>query len=144
MYKWWLWCFRYRQRQILRRKRTLLGTDAIPRTTEDRRLFQKILTHSARHTIIKTVGDGETGKSRMVWGHWVADICNWSELWMNFELETDKTVVINMRCAIIFEFSSSRALNCWQTKGLKNKHNSYLGASWRFVLAERELDVWAI
>ena len=34
MYKWRLWCSSYRQRLLLRRKGTLIRTDAVPRTSD--------------------------------------------------------------------------------------------------------------
>ena len=50
-------------------KTTLLRTDAVPRTTEDHRLFKKIWIHASRYSIINKYGEEEVRKYRMDRGH---------------------------------------------------------------------------
>ena len=79
----------------------------MPRTTEDRKLFEKIWIHASRHIIINTDVEEETGKSRMGRGHRAINICcNRNE----FEPKTGKGVFI--RGPINFEFLTSGALYC--------------------------------
>ena len=59
----------------LRRKRALVRTDAVPRATEDQKLFTKMWIHAPRHLIINTGSEEGTGKFRMGRGHWVGDVC---------------------------------------------------------------------
>ena len=67
---------------LLRRKQTLVRTDAVPRPSEDYKSFMKIWLHASRHITINTDGEEETRKSPMGRGHWVTDICySLKELW---------------------------------------------------------------
>ena len=50
-------------------KTTFVRTEAIPRSIDDHRLFQKIYIHESSRTIINTDGEEETGKSRILRGH---------------------------------------------------------------------------
>ena len=77
----------YRQRLLLRRKGTPVGTDAIARTVEDQELFKKRLIHASRLVVINNAGEMEAGKSRIGRCHWVTDIYyNRNELWtLNYQ-----------------------------------------------------------
>ena len=68
---------RYPQRPLLRTKRTLVRTDAFPRSSEDHNLFKEIRIHAPRHVIINTDGEEEKRNSngQGLLGHWVTDIC---------------------------------------------------------------------
>ena len=63
---------------ILKRKRTLVRTDAVPRTIKDHKVFEKIGIYVSTH--INTDGEEETRKFRMGRGQRVTDICyRWLE-----------------------------------------------------------------
>ena len=68
---------RYLQRPLLRTKRRLVRTDAVPRTSEDHNLFKTIRIHAPRHIIINIDGEEEKRNSngQGSLGHWVTDIC---------------------------------------------------------------------
>ena len=64
------------QRLLLKRKRTLVQTDAVPRTVEVHKIhvLKTIWIHASRRVIINTDGEEETGKSWMGRGHRDTDI----------------------------------------------------------------------
>ena len=132
-----LWCCHYQQRLLLRIKQTLVRTNAIPR-----KLFNNIWIHASRHIIINTDSKKETGKSWMGRGHWFTDICyNWSEVWLNFETETD--IVVVMRCAISIELSTPHVLHC-QVKNNLKKDFPDSGAFWWLIHVDGEPDLWTL
>ena len=92
-------------------KLTLLRTDAVRCTTEDHKLVKKMWIHASGLTIINT-NEEETGKYRMIRGHWVTDR---SDLWYNFDLETAKAVVTR------YPISSSLRRTCGVFRPLINK-----------------------
>ena len=68
---------------LLRRKQTLVRTDAVQHPSEDYKSFMKIWLHASRHITINTDGEEETRKSPMGRGHWVTDVCySLKELWI--------------------------------------------------------------
>ena len=54
-----------RARPLLRRRRTLVQTDAIPCTTEDHRLFKKIGIQASRH--IKSTQSAKRRQENLEW-----------------------------------------------------------------------------
>ena len=118
-----LWCCHYLHTLLvlLRRKQTLVWTDAILCTIEDHKLLTKIWIPASRHIINRDAEEG-TGKSWMGKGDWVTYIyyC-WGELWL---FQTDKAVL--KQCPVGFEFLTSCALQCWKNNGISWSRNKHL------------------
>ena len=95
---------------ILRRKRTLVRTDVIPRNIEDQRLFKKNWILASRHVTINKEDDRETRKSPMDRGHWVTDTCyHFLELW---------TLLLSSRGVQLVLSFDALMVHSWSNKGL--------------------------
>ena len=149
-----LWCSRrYRQRLLLRRRYAPTPPQVPLKTTSYSRkisLDSRIKTHHSQHR--RRRGDrqisnakGSLANRRLLQSKWTLTELETEQLKRNehfsgavlfcqphqqlfthsFELEIDKPVV--MRYSTSFDFSTSRALYCWQNKGFswsKNNNNN--------------------
>lgn len=107
-------------RLLLRRKRTLVWTNAIPYIIEDQNLFKRIWINRSRHHHRWRRGDRKVLNGKELLGHWHLLQSRWTLKLTRLLPRSVFSICNSLHCcrAVSNWFLASLALCCWQDKRL--------------------------